>query len=130
MEHGNAIDGPGLRLESLTALTGFSADEAARVAGSGRTAEAAVAFETLLTTMLVREMRRALPEGPFGSGPGASVYETWFDQHLGRSMAERNVLGIAGMVKTALGRASAEALPGPGSENKPENPPETEEVTR
>jgi Rod binding domain-containing protein len=89
------VDTEKLRLEDLRrSLTG----------DPGQTAKQ---FETLFATLLVRELRRSMPEQLFGSGPGADVYEGWFDEHLGQTLAERDALGIAGMVKTALERAQA-----------------------
>ena len=82
------------------------AQDAAR---RGDTDETARQFETIFATLLVRELRRAMPEGPFGKGAGADVYEGWFDEHLGQALGAHDALGIAGLVKTALGRTSAES---------------------
>ena len=38
------------------------------------------------------------------SGSGSDVYAGWFDEHLGRSLAERDALGFAGMIKASLAR--------------------------
>ena len=102
MQGAGSIDG------SVATLAAGSAADAHAIdaAGQGRDAEAARAFETLFATMLVREMRKTLPDGIFGPGAGSDVYESWFDQHLGRTLAERDALGLAGMVKTAFGSAS------------------------
>lgn len=64
-------------------------------------------FETIFGVMLVRELRRSMPTGLFGEGPGADVYEGWFDEQLGKSLAKNDALGIAGMVRTAIGHAQA-----------------------
>ena len=79
-------------------------DEARRAANEGDDAQAAEAFEAIFARLLVREMRRALPEGPFGGGAGSDVFEGWFDEHLGNALVERDALGLAGLVKTAVGR--------------------------
>ncbi len=95
------------------ALPGLEGDLDSRLAGAQRSAErgdtqeTARQFETLFGVMLVRELRRSMPKGLFGDGAGADVYEGWFDQQLGDALAERDALGIAGMVKTSLGRAQA-----------------------
>jgi len=65
-------------------------------------AEAARKFETLIATLLVKELRRGLPEGFFGAGPGADVYEGWLDEQLGENLASSWKLDLAGMVKTSL----------------------------
>ena len=90
-------------------------DGVRRAAERGDARETAHQFEELFAVMLVRELRRAMPEGPFGQGPGAHDYEGWFDEHLGGALAERDALGIAGMVKSALGRAQAAQEGAPGS---------------
>jgi Rod binding domain-containing protein len=72
----------------------------------GKDAEAGHAFESFFAQMFVREMRRGLPEGFFG-GAGADVYSSWLDEHLGESLAKDDALGIAGMVRAALGRQRA-----------------------
>ena len=64
--------------------------------------QAAEKFESLFATLLVKELRRALPDGFFGSGPGTDIYNGWLDQELGRSLAENWQLDLAGMVKTNL----------------------------
>jgi len=80
---------------------------AKRAAERGDAGETARQFEQLFGVMLVRELRRSMPDGLFGSGAGADVYEGWFDEQLGGALAGRDALGIAGMVKTSLGRAQA-----------------------
>jgi len=82
-------------------------DGARRAAESGDAVETAKQFETLFGVMLVRELRRSMPTGLFGDGPGADVYEGWFDEHLGRSLAERDALGLTDMVETTIRRAQA-----------------------
>ena len=76
---------------------------------------AAKQLEGLFATMLVREMRRALPEdggGFFGEGSHSEVYEGWLDEHVGNVLARDGALGLAGMIKTNLGLKSAQASEG------------------
>ncbi len=82
---------------------------ARRAASRGETEETARQFETLFGTLLVRELRRAIPGGIFGQGAGADVFEGWFDEHLGRALGERDALGIAEMVRSSLLRKQASA---------------------
>lgn len=70
--------------------------------GSSEHQEAAEKFEALFATQLVKEMRRALPDGFFGSGPGSDTFNGWLDQTLGESLAQSWHLDLAGMVKTNL----------------------------
>ena len=82
-----------------------------RLASEARSAdseEAAQKFEALFATMLVREMRRALPEGFFGGGSGAEIYEGWLDEHVGEALARDGGLQLAGMIKTNLARERAQ----------------------
>ena len=82
-----------------------------RLAGEARGADAETAaqkFEALFATMLVREMRRALPEGFFGGGSGAEIYDGWLDEHVGKALARDGALHLAGMIKTNLARDRAQ----------------------
>ena len=65
-------------------------------------AEAGKKFEGLLATMLVNQMRKSLPEGFFGKGPGADSFGGWLDKSIGDALADSWDVGIAGMVKTSL----------------------------
>ena len=76
-------------------------------AATGEAQEAAAKFEALLATTLVKEMRKALPEGFFGSGAGSDVFEGWLDEHVGRALAESGALDLAGMIKTGIGTKQA-----------------------
>ena len=72
-------------------------------------AEAAQRFEELLGSMLVKEMRKALPEGFFGEGPGADVYGGWLDEHLGKALAASGGLGLRDVLLPSLEGAPAAA---------------------
>lgn len=87
-------------------------------AASEEHAEAARKFETLIATLLVKELRRGLPEGFFGAGPGSDVYEGWLDERLGENLASSWKLDLAGMVKTSLDskQASLERAAEPAKE--------------
>ena len=82
-------------------------DRAQRALDAGKPDRAAREFETLLAVQLVRELRRALPRSMFGEGSGADVYEGWFDEHVGRALAERDALGLAKMIQGSLARKAA-----------------------
>ena len=99
-------------LRKLAAPNLGSLDDA-RLAGARRAAERGDAketarqFEKLFAVLLVRELRRSMPQGMFGDAPGADVYEGWFDEHLGSALAAHDALGLTGMVQAAIGRAQA-----------------------
>ncbi len=66
--------------------------------------EAAAKFEALFATLLVKEMRKALPDGFFGSEADGDIYAGWLDQHLGQAIAKRGDLHLAPMVERSLER--------------------------
>jgi len=65
-------------------------------------------FSALLGTMLVKELRKSLPEGFFGEGPGSDIMNGWLDEHVGKSLADGWDLDIAGMVRVGLEQDAAE----------------------
>ena len=72
--------------------------------------EAAEKMEALFASILVKELRRALPEGGFfGDGPGADTYNGWLDEHLGAQLAKSGALDMAGLVKTAIATPADDA---------------------
>jgi len=64
-------------------------------------------MEALFATLLVRELRRALPDGFFGKSAGADTFEGWFDQHIGQALADSDALGLAGQIKVSLEQKQA-----------------------
>lgn len=101
------MDGLPLNVDvgSLNAARG--ADRARELAGrEGADAlEAGQELEALFATLLVKELRKALPnEGFFGAGRGADVFNGWMDEYLGQQLAEDGALDLAGRVKVALDR--------------------------
>jgi Rod binding domain-containing protein len=97
---------------ALTPLPGLDALAAARLREAGTHADdeqAARGLEKLFATLLVKEMRRALADGFFGSGGAGDVYGGWFDEHLGAALAESGTLDLAGMIKAGLSAKSEAA---------------------
>ncbi len=68
-------------------------------ASEGRGAEAEKALEGLFTKMLVKEMRKGLGEGFFGTGPGADTYAEWFDDHLAEGLAEGGAFDLGPLLE-------------------------------
>lgn len=104
MEGGGTVPLGGGRLAEVAArarLEGL-AERATAAAGAGDPAKAAEGFESLLATMLVKEMRRALPEGFFGTVSGADVFDGWLDEHLGQALAASGALELAGSIRVSL----------------------------
>ena len=80
----------------------------------GDVGDAAREFERLFATLLVKEMRSTLPEGFFGGGAGSDVFDGWFDEHLGASLAEGHGLGLRIALERDLGLKQI-AVDGEGS---------------
>jgi Rod binding domain-containing protein len=59
-------------------------------------------FSKLLATMLVKEMRQALPQGFFGEGPGSDIFDGWLDDHLGSALAARDGLRIEELIAQSM----------------------------
>ncbi|MFT4540795.1 MAG: Rod binding domain-containing protein [Planctomycetota bacterium] len=72
--------------------------------------KAADRMERLFATMLVKELRRALPNGLFGKTPGADTFEGWFDQHIGDSLADSGALDLASQIKLSIEQKQAAAV--------------------
>ena len=68
---------------------------------------AAEQFERLFATMLVKEMRKALPEGFFGKGAGADIYQGWLDEHLGAALTQGSGLGLHDAILADFGVSDA-----------------------
>lgn len=75
---------------------------AARSADAGRLEEAAKAFEALFATVMVKELRRGLSDGFFGSDAGADTFEGWLDEHLGEALASSGALDVAGFIRVNI----------------------------
>lgn len=79
--------------------------EVARVEAGQELHRAAVAFEGFFHSMLLRAMRKGVPEGKlFHGGRGEQVFRGMQDDLLAERMAEGGGLGIARMIERELGR--------------------------
>jgi Rod binding domain-containing protein len=85
--------------QAKAAADSASLDRAAADAKSGRAEEAQRAVEGLFTKMLVKEMRKGLGEGFFGTGPGADTYADWFDDHLSAGLAEAGAFDLGPLLE-------------------------------
>ncbi len=64
--------------------------------------EAAKKFESLLATMLVKELRKGLGDGLFGKGAGSDIYAGWFDKNIGEALANDGGLDMEGMIRVGI----------------------------
>lgn len=101
---GNIGSTAGGRINALGAHAA-KLDKARQAAQNGNETEAVSAFQTVMSTLLVKEMRTSL-ENLTGEGPGSDVYSGWFDEHLGRVLADQDALGLAGMLKASVSKAA------------------------
>ncbi len=61
--------------------------------------EAAEGFEAYFVYMLLKEMRKSVPQGGLmGSGPGHEIYQTLFDDAISRDMAKGEGIGLSKML--------------------------------
>ena len=91
----------------------LGAGDPARGLEGSSPAKAAAKFEEMFAALLVKEMRKALPEGFFGDGSDGDIYGGWLDEHLGRAIARRGSLGIAELVERGLVEKQAARGGGP-----------------
>ena len=92
--------------QALVSADQLRADLATEARPGEDGAEASQRLEGYFAMMLVKEMRRSMPEG-FFSGTGSDVYGAWFDEHVGAALSENDALGLAGLVKVAMARDEA-----------------------
>jgi Rod binding domain-containing protein len=59
-------------------------------------------FESLFSSMVLKEMRQTLESGTMFAGDSGDVYGGLFDLYLGQHMAQSGGLGIAAAVKRQL----------------------------
>jgi len=63
--------------------------------------EAARAFESYMVEMMVKEMRKTIPDGMFSGGP-AEVFSSLFDQELSNRIADSGGFGFGDMLKDQM----------------------------
>jgi len=110
--HGDVLSsiGPGSTTAQLSGARDLAqARGAGRSAEAGRIEEAATMFESLLATVMVKELRKGLSDGFFGSGAGSDVFEGWLDEHLGNALAATGALDVAGFIRVSLEQKTAAA---------------------
>lgn len=69
-------------------------------------AKAAKDFESVFTSMLLKEMRSSLEEGSLFGEDTSDIYGGLFDQFMGQHMTDAGGLGMAKMVQEALERTA------------------------
>ena len=67
-------------------------------------AEAGKAFEQMLLTVLVRELRETMTDGLFGQSAGSGTMAEWFDQLMADALGDANRLGLGDHIDESLRR--------------------------
>ncbi len=74
--------------------------------------EAAHQLENVFLQLLVKEMRQGMSgEGLFGGGPGASIYEGFFDQHMAEQLSEGAGTGLRESILSTMLADDAKRTP-------------------
>jgi len=61
-------------------------------------------FESMFMHMMLKEMRKTVPESEFFNTPGVKLFQDMQDQQIALEVAKGSPLGIADMLKTSLER--------------------------
>ena len=64
-------------------------------------------FESVFSSMMLKEMRSSLEPGSLFGADKSDVYGGMFDQFMGQHMADSGGMGLAKMVREALEHASS-----------------------
>jgi murein DD-endopeptidase MepM/ murein hydrolase activator NlpD len=72
--------------------------------------EAATAFESYLIEMMVKEMRKTIPDGMF-SGGQSEIFSGMFDQEISKRISETGGFGFADLMGGAMGVERQPATP-------------------
>lgn len=70
--------------------------------GHENAVEAARKFESYLAQVMLREMRKTIPDGGIFSGPSMDTFMDMFDQAVADSIAESGRLGLASQLASAI----------------------------
>ena len=86
-------------ITTLSTPTTSSPADAASKPGIDQARATARQFEEVFVRMMLQEMRKSVStdaEGSlFGSGPGSSTYEGWFDTHMAEHLTGNRGIGLA-----------------------------------
>ncbi len=84
-------------LQSLQGKTDLSEEDL------GKLKEAAQDFEAIFLTMILKNMRKSVPEsGLFGTGPGADIYAGMFDENIARTVARKGGIHLSDTIIESL----------------------------
>ena len=76
--------------------------ESARANSSADVDGTAKKFESVFSTLLVKEMRKSLSTGFFGEGADGDIYSGWLDEHVGQALADRDALHMRDMIQRSV----------------------------
>ena len=93
------------------ALHQLSAPDTESIRMSKDQLEAATAFESYMIEMMVKEMRKTVPDGMF-SGGSSEVFSGMFDQEISKRIAETGGFGFRDVMGNAMGVQRDAPTPG------------------
>ena len=73
-----------------------------------KAADAALGFEAMLLTQLIKGLRKTVPESPDATAAG-QMYQELFDEQLAQEVARNGGIGIARILESYLDRTGATA---------------------
>jgi Rod binding domain-containing protein len=76
--------------------------QSARASAVADPEETSKKFESVFSTLLVKEMRRSLSNGFFGEGADGDIYSGWLDEHVGQALADRDALHMRDMIQRSV----------------------------
>jgi len=76
--------------------------QSARANPAASAEETAKKFESVFSTLLVKEMRRSLSSGFFGENADGDIYSGWLDEHVGQTLADRDALHMRDMIQRSV----------------------------
>jgi flagellar protein FlgJ len=87
-----------------TRLAALRGGPGARERDQARLRETAREFEAIMLELMVKEMRKNVPESPiFGENPGREIFNEMLDGEYVRSMAVQGRFGIADLLVNQFG---------------------------
>src|SRR5215510_9375547 len=65
-------------------------------------------FESVFTSIMLKEMRKTLETGSLFGEDSSDIYGGMFDQFMGQHMSNAGGMGLANMVRQALARSTSD----------------------
>jgi len=112
MSDGSGIGGLGMSAIDMQTQMAMSQGPQLDERTDGNAIEAARKFESYLAQVMLREMRKTVPEGGIFSGPPMDTFIDMFDKTVADRIAEGGRLGLANQLAQSLGGQASTGAPG------------------